>query len=370
MIRRPFVTHGPEPLPTPRERQAIRRRLLGWYDRNARDLPWRRRADDPYAQWVAEIMLQQTQVDTVIPYYDRFLARFPDVNKLARATNDQLMRQWEGLGYYRRAANLHRAAKLIAAAGGQVPASAESLLALPGVGRYTAGAIASIAYDERAAAVDGNVARVLSRLFNITAEVSSPDTQRRLWAVAESLLPAKRCGDFNQAWMDLGATVCTPVGPRCERCPLASVCLAHQHGDPASLPRKTPARDVLEIHHVVAVIGHKDTYLLNRRPPGGLWGNLWEFPNRPIARPRDRLAGLRSMLSELGMPTRDTVRDAGTLDHRLTHRLMHFHTHVIDAAQPRRATAKPAGVRWVKSAQIEEFPMSTACRKILAIARR
>ncbi|RME41626.1 MAG: A/G-specific adenine glycosylase, partial [Planctomycetota bacterium] len=228
-------------------RARIRRALLRWYDRHARDLPWRRRRHDPYAQWVAEIMLQQTRVETVIRYYERFLRRFPDVNRLAAARHDTLLKYWEGLGYYRRALHMHEAARRIVKEGNGLPASAEAWRRLPGIGEYTAAAVASIAFGEPVAAVDGNVARVLARLFGVTDAVAPSEGRRRIRGIADRLVSPSRPGDFNQAWMDLGSMVCTPRGPRCDVCPLASCCRsAHRVETVGRLPRRGRHRPLPE----------------------------------------------------------------------------------------------------------------------------
>ncbi|MCH7849578.1 MAG: A/G-specific adenine glycosylase, partial [Planctomycetes bacterium] len=218
------------------DRARIRRRLLAWYDRNRRDLPWRRRAADPYAQWVAEAMLQQTRVDTVLNYYERFLKRFPDVPALARASREVVLKHWEGLGYYRRVVHLHEAAKQLAADGAAIPNSSHELRRLPGVGPYLAAAIASIAFGERAAAVDGNVARVISRLMGVTDDVQSGPGRRTIQSLADQLIPPGRPGDFNQAWMDLGSAVCTSRSPDCDACPLSGECVALATGMTDELP--------------------------------------------------------------------------------------------------------------------------------------
>jgi A/G-specific adenine glycosylase len=354
-------------LPEPAVRQAIRQKILRWYDRHKRELPWRGRAGDGYAQWVAEIMLQQTQVETVIPYYERFMARFPDVKSLAAATGDDLLRYWQGLGYYRRAANLHEAAKRIAADGGVVPDSVESLLELPGIGRYTAGAIASMAFDRRAAAVDGNVARVLARLFHITDEIGRPATMRRMWALAECLLPVKRCGDFNQALMDLGATVCVPGEPRCERCPLRSHCRACAAADAADLPSSARRPAVPEAHYVVAVIRRRERYLMMKRPPRGLWAGLWEFPNRPHPPTRPSVHAIRRLLKELACD-RGIAQFAGRHSHRLTHRLVNFDVYLVECSSRTRAIAGGTNVRWTRLEHPNAVPISTAARRILRVA--
>ncbi|MEK7731696.1 MAG: A/G-specific adenine glycosylase, partial [Planctomycetota bacterium] len=266
--------------PPPPAQTAIRRKLLRWYDLHKRDLPWRRRADDPYAQWVAEIMLQQTRVETVRAQYERFLRRFPTIGRLARADHEDVLKHWEGLGYYRRILHLHRAARMVCENGGVIPDNAEALRALPGVGEYTAAAIASIAFNRPEAAVDGNVARVLSRLFGVTQDVRSPVGKSRIRDLARSLLSQQRPGDFNQAWMDLGSLVCTPKAPRCDACPLRAHCLAAENGDPEFYPVREAARNRIPktVSLVVAIFVREGKMLVRRRERGGLWSGLWEFP--------------------------------------------------------------------------------------------
>nr|MDQ3035848.1 A/G-specific adenine glycosylase [Myxococcota bacterium] len=210
--------------------------LLRWYDASARDLPWRR-TRDPYAIWVSEIMLQQTRVPTALRYYDRFLARFPDAHALAAASEDDVLSMWSGLGYYRRARLLHRGVReVVARYDGRVPEDAEARRALPGIGRYTAGAIGSIAFDREEALVDGNVARVLARLRGIDTPLGRADTESRLWSEAESLVRGPRPGALNQSLMELGATICTPSSPRCEHCPVAASCVARATDRTGELP--------------------------------------------------------------------------------------------------------------------------------------
>lgn len=351
-------------LPPSSTRQSIRRKLLHWYARNARDLPWRRRRD-AYGQWVAEIMLQQTQVVTVIPYYERFMNRFADVASLARASDTELLRHWQGLGYYRRAENLRRAARHIVANGGVVPDEVDALAALPGIGRYTAGAIASIAFGRRAAAVDGNVTRVLSRLFHITADVALPDVKRRIWSLAECLLPARRCGDFNQALMELGALICTSRSPGCDACPLRSVCAARRDGDPSSLPRQTRSGLVREVRHVVAMIRRGGAFLVVKRPTGGLWSGLWEFPNTEYAKVGDRWARLADLMSRFGIAGRERAERVGMVAHRLTHRQFRFDLYLIDGERVVIGADRAGGARWLPTSRPNGIPMSTACRKML-----
>ena len=262
--------------------KTLQRKLLSWYARNKRDLPWRR-TKDPYRIWVSEVMLQQTQVDTVIPYYERWMKRFPTINALAKASLDEVLKVWEGLGYYARARNLHKAAKLIREEHkGKFPDSYEEIHRLPGIGDYTAGAISSIAFNLPTPVLDGNVTRVLCRLFAIRQDPKSPKTQEKLWRLAGSLLPKKNPGDFNQALMELGALVCLPELPRCLFCPLPSACEARKIGLELSLPVRTQKKPLPTVSVSVALLWKDGKLLIQRRPEQGLLGGLWEFPGGKI----------------------------------------------------------------------------------------
>jgi len=246
--------------------------LLHWYADNARELPWRG-ARDPYATWVSEIMLQQTRVETVISFYERWMQKFPDIETLAEANQQDVLSTWEGLGYYRRARNLHKAAQIVVGEmGGHLPQDAVALRKLPGIGRYTAGAIASIAFGQDEPALDGNIRRVLSRLFNLTDPVGSVQGQRRLWELAAKYLPSGKAGDFNQALMDLGAMICTPHAPECRSCPLEVHCKAYSLGVQEQLPVKKPRSQTPHFMVTAAVICQGHRVLIAQRPSGGLLG--------------------------------------------------------------------------------------------------
>ncbi|NNL30824.1 MAG: A/G-specific adenine glycosylase [Gemmatimonadetes bacterium] len=263
----------------------LRSALLAHYDREARDLPWRRDRD-PYRVLVSEIMLQQTRVDTVVGYYDRWLERFPTVSSLADADEGEVMKAWEGLGYYRRARNLHGAAKAVRERPQGFPRSSDELRALPGVGEYTAGAVASIVFGEVTPAVDGNVRRVLARLYD------EPDPKPAwLRERAAELVDRGRPGDWNQAVMELGATVCTPQGPRCETCPLSVWCAAREAGTAEKRPAARKAKVVPHGRFVLAVVEMGGQVLLQRRPAGGLLGGLWAFPEQRVPDEAGRLDG-------------------------------------------------------------------------------
>ncbi|HLV78642.1 MAG TPA: A/G-specific adenine glycosylase [Chthonomonadaceae bacterium] len=259
-------------------RRRIAESLLAWYRQHRRDLPWR--GGDPYAVWVSEIMLQQTQVATVIPYFERFMARFPTVEALAAAPIEAVLKQWAGLGYYARARNLHRAAQVVVAQhGGRIPDTPEEIERLPGIGRYTAGAILSIAYNLPRPLVDANVVRVLSRVFGLRGDPKSGANAAALWSLAGQLVPPEAPGDFNQALMELGALVCEPAEPKCEGCPLLADCVAGNSADPSALPQIPPGRATVAVTHSAALIRDEaGRVLITQRSLHGLWGGLWEFP--------------------------------------------------------------------------------------------
>ena len=258
----------------------IGRRLLAWYDRHGRKtLPWKS-GRDPYRIWVSEIMLQQTQVATVIPYFQRFIARFPDVRALARAKADSVLHLWTGLGYYARARNLHRAAQIIVREhDGVVPGTFEAVAELPGIGRSTAGAILALAFGQRHPILDGNVKRVLARYHAVDTPLSQRATEERLWQLAERHTPRVRVDDYTQAVMDLGATVCARARPKCNICPLRAGCRAHRLGTPQNFPLRIAARHApVKATRMLMIRDGRGHVLLTRRPPTGLWGGLWGFP--------------------------------------------------------------------------------------------
>lgn len=342
----------------------FRRALLAWYARERRDLPWRR-TRDPYRIWVSEAMLQQTRVDTVIPYYERFLRRFPTLRTLALADRQDVLKAWEGLGYYRRAVNLHEGARAVMARhGGRFPEAPEAIRDLPGIGPYTAAAIRSIALGQNAALVDGNVARVLARLTALRQPVARSGPL--LWSLAEALLPrtprpglAKgRAGDFNQALMELGALVCTPRDPNCAACPVRRPCLSRAGGLQNRIPVGIPSRAVPERREVVAVVSLGGRLLLHHRPEGGLLGGLWEFPGVPAEADADRL--LRAFFRRRELP----VRPEGPLG-RFRHAFTHFRLRV----EARRFSAARAGEpsvseRWVDAETLDELPVTRLTRRI------
>lgn len=309
----------------PTRRAALRRSLLAWYRANRRDLPWRRETPNPYHVLVSETMLQQTQVATVIAYFERFVAEFPTINHLAGAGEQDVLRLWQGLGYYRRARNLHAAAKeIVLRQGGNVPRELDALNALPGIGRYTAGAVASIAFGIAAPIVDGNVARVLSRWFAIDRPTDDKLVRDDLWRLAGELVPeGADAGDFNQAMMELGATVCTPRLPKCLTCPVSGLCKAKELGIAECLPAKRGRRKPTEVvYHVVAIEcgGH---YLYVQRPATGLWAGMWQFPLAENIKGRATVMVIRAWFETTFGGKCGTPRRIGELEHQTTHRTVH-----------------------------------------------
>jgi len=341
---------------------AIAPPLLAWYDAHGRSLPWRG-TGDLYRIWVSELMLQQTRVDTVLRRYPAFLDRFPDLASLAAADEDEVLAAWSGLGYYRRARALHRGARrIIDELDGVFPTSLEALMELPGVGRYTAGAILSAGLDLPLPILDGNVIRVLSRLFEIAEPVDRAIVRRRLWSLAEAVLPGERPGDFNQALMDLGATVCVPKGPDCATCPLAGPCGARASGRQSELP-SSPRRSQVVHEERVAVVLRRDDgrLLLERRPPDGLLAGMWE----PVAAPRPRAEEPEAVACRLAAAT---VAAHGRVEHRFSHRHWTIHVFSARAPQPERAAEPRAERRWVHPDQLDELGIPTVTRKVLAAA--
>jgi A/G-specific adenine glycosylase len=306
---------------------ALTRGLLGWYARARRDLPWRR-VRDPYATWVSETMLQQTRVQTVLPYYERFMRELPTLHALAEASEERVLALWSGLGYYRRARMLQTAAKRVASEyGGRIPEEASELRRLEGVGAYTAGAIASIAFGRRAALVDGNVARVLARLFAIQDDVKSARGNARLWDLAQRLVAGVHAdpGEWNQALMELGATVCAPRDPLCDDCPVRESCQALAAGIVSELPRASLGPPPLPVRRAAIVLASSRSVLLARRRKEALFGGLWEPPSTD--------GTLASLAARLGLDARRLKR-AGEVVHVLTHRRMRVE--VARGALPRR----------------------------------
>jgi A/G-specific adenine glycosylase len=345
----------------------LSRRLLAWYRRNQRILPWRETCD-PYRIWISEIMLQQTQVDTVIPYYHRFLKAFPSVSSLARAPLQEVLKVWENLGYYSRARNLHAAAKVIVEKfGGRIPDNLDEIKTLPGIGQYTAGAVLSIAYGKAYPAVDGNIRRILCRLLAIRKPVDNTKGQKQLFDLAASLVPAKHPGDFNQALMDLGATICKPKYPDCSHCPVAGLCQARLHDLQNILPvtMKNPAIPYRQA--AAAVIRNaKGMLLVVQRPSSGLLASLWKLPGGFVQAGEDTENSLKdSVKEELDISIRPG-KQLAAVNHTYTHFRITLHAHECRLLKGTPTALGCQNWRWASLSDLKKLPMSKVDRMILA----
>jgi A/G-specific adenine glycosylase len=356
---------------SPERIACLRDNLLAWYDCHRRDLPWRDQPD-PYRVWISEVMLQQTQVTTVVPYYERFLGRFPTLEDLAAAPLDAVLKAWEGLGYYARARHLHAAARqVLADYGGRLPPSYAALRRLPGLGDYTAGALASIAFGERVPAVDGNVKRVLARLFAVTDDVTRGAAARRLRAIAADLVPPDRPGDFNQAMMELGATICTPGSPRCPLCPVQAECVGLAQGVQESLPIKGPRRTQPHYDVTAAVIRADDGRLLiAQRKPEAMLGGLWEFPGGKC-HPGETLPDClrREIREELGLEI-EVGHCLTTIRHSYTHFRISLHVFECRHLDGYPRALDCAAWRWALPGDLKELAFPATDRKIIQMIGR
>lgn len=350
-------------LDQPSSARAFAKALLDWYDRHRRDLPWRREAS-PYRTLISELMLQQTVVATVVPYFERFVARLPDMHALAQAREDEVLALWSGLGYYSRGRNLHRLAETVVRDhGGDLPVDELHLRALPGVGPYTAAAVAAIAFGTRTFALDGNAGRVMARLHAVTEPLNRPATRDHLRALGTVLVPARRCGDFAQAVMELGALCCTPRAPNCTGCPVAGFCSAHAHGK----VDRIPARGVRPTKRKVAlacVAVERDGRLLLVRPPAGqLLGGTWILPAHEIAEKTPTQAAAHA-LGRLGLRSHH-LRERGQARHVFTHR------DVTATVFSGWADGKPSEnaweMRWIERSELDSLAVSSFTRKLLAL---
>jgi len=349
-------------------------KLLHWYRLNKRTLPWRDHPD-PYAVWVSEIMLQQTRVETVIPYFEKWMQLFPTVSALAKASEQKVLNAWEGLGYYSRARNLHKAAKIIAKEyGGELPRDLERLAQLPGIGRYTLGAISSMAFGMSVAALDGNIKRVYARLFDIAEPVDTSNGDKLLWGIAEKQLPKHDAGDYNQALMDLGATICIPKNPRCLICPVMTLCRARKNGTQDQRPVKTPKKSVPHHVHAAGVIVRRignpprEHVLLSRRPSKGLLGGMWEFPNGRVS--GDPLEGLAQALKtgyNLRLrANRRSIQNREPLG-IVHHGYSHFSVSVY--VYPCQLASEVIGetMKWIPLKKLDDYPMGKIDRQIASL---
>jgi A/G-specific adenine glycosylase len=343
----------------------IHRPLLAWFGRAARDLPFRG-THDPYHIWLSEMMLQQTQVKTVIPYYERFLKKLPTLQALADAKLDTVLKLWQGLGYYTRAKNLHKAAKLIIEKhGGQFPRMFDDILALPGIGRYSAGAVGSIAFGLRKPVLDGNVIRVLCRWYAIEENPADAKTREKLWAIADELLPAKNCGDWNQAMMELGAEICTPKNPLCDKCPVQRFCAAFEKGLQDILPLRKKAKKIP--HYTVAVafiVDAEGRLLIDRRRAEGFLGGLWELPGgKKQTNETLKQATAREVFEEVGLCV-EVLKKLCVVKHAYSHFAVTLHTYLCE---PVSGDARPLGceqIKWVRPKELSRFAFPSGTMKI------
>ncbi len=348
------------------EKQRLRRSLNTWYSKHARELPWREN-NDPYRVWLSEVMLQQTQVETVRAYFERFTNRFPTVDQLAEADEEEVLKLWEGLGYYRRARSLHAAAKqVVGFHASKMPESVDELMKLPGIGRYTAGAIVSIAHDKRAPILEANTIRLLTRLTAYKGDPTKSAGQKFLWAIAEEILPQKKIAPFNQALMELGSLVCTPTEPNCKECPLQSVCKGYQTGTIDSLKPTTTKLKFTDAKEVaVVVVDSRGRYLLRRCQPNERWSGLWDFPRfsceteSPVVIEQECVSKVKSL----------TGVEAEVTGHfkQIKHAVTRFRI-TLDCYLAKRIGGRLCGdrnsTRWVTEEELAELPLSVTGRKI------
>ncbi len=338
--------------------------ILEWYAQQGRKLPWRGSVD-PYGVWVSEIMLQQTRVEAVIPYFERWMKRFPGIADLAAASEGDVLSVWEGLGYYGRARNLHKAAIFVMKEyGGELPRELVGLRKLPGIGKYTAGAIASIAFGQDVPTLDGNLRRVFARVFDVAQPADSPAGEKILWRLAEQQLPKGRAGDYNQALMDLGATICLPKNPRCLLCPLREICRACLLGIQAQRPVLKPKTVVPHYTVTAAVIRRRGQVLLAKRPSKGLLGGMWEFPGGKIEQDETLQACLmREIREELGVEIL-VGEPLGVYQHAYTHFRITLHAFLCKLTVGEPKPIEAADLAWVRPVDLVLYPMGKVDRQI------
>ncbi len=349
----------------PKRRHLIQTSLVDWFTRNQRDLPWRK-LYDPYQVWISEIMLQQTQVKTALPYYDRWMKALPDIESVANASEDKILKLWEGLGYYSRARNLQKAAKMIMERhGGLFPNKFEDILELPGIGRYSAGAIASIGFNQNFPVVDGNVIRVLARLFAFEDNTRLPKNVERFWKWAEELIPEGQARFFNQGMMELGALICSPKSPKCESCPWQSLCVAKKKDLELHLPNRGESQKLISIRVTCAVIRHKGKIFIQKRPNHGLMGGLWEFPGGKAESGESELKAIhREIGEELGV-TLKNVKKIDRIKHGYTKFDVDLHCFSAELASGTlKLTAATEG-KWVSPKALGKFAFPAADRKLI-----
>lgn len=357
---------------------AIRRRVLKWFDKNARPLPWRR-SRDPYLIWISEIMLQQTQVQTVIPYFERFVDRFPNVKELATAKESEVLQLWEGLGYYRRARSLHAAAKdIFKNHSGLFPREYEAVLALPGIGRYTAGAILSISQDSKLPILEGNTIRLHSRLLKLADDVKSGRAQRLLWKFAEAILPNKRSGDLNQALMEIGSEICRPKNPDCEKCPLSAICPANRDSLQTMIPASSQTIKYEFKHFALLWVERRNKVLIQKCGEKQWWTGLWDFPRVEFAGAK-RSASSKTLPNKIVKQVREYLHNEIGLQAeieqpvaRLKHGVTKFQIQ-LDCFAIRKPVGRlrsNSGFQWVSAKELDDLPLNATGRKAVKILQK
>ena len=353
----------------PQTCSGVRRSLAGWYVHARRDLPWRR-TSDPYRIWISEVMLQQTQVQTVEPYYDRFITQFPDVSSLARADLQSVLKLWEGLGYYSRARNLHKAAGIVVAEmDGRIPGTWQALRRLPGIGEYIAAAVLSIAFGGVHAVVDGNVKRVLARLFLVDVPVNQTGSHKVFHALAEQLLDGHNPGNHNQAMMELGALICTPRAPDCKHCPVQRFCKALRKGMIRLYPQRDRRQALPTRHTVAGVVFKKGKILLVQRPPQGLLGGLWEFPGALLDDGADPARACPEQLKSTVNLNVTVDRHLDVISHVYTHFKLQMNVCLCRWQAGRVRLNGYVGFKWLLPSQIGDLPLHGAMHKALALIK-
>jgi len=347
-------------------KQRFRRRLLAWYAKHARDLPWRK-SSNPYRVWVSEVMLQQTQVETVKAYFQRFMKAFPTIKKLAAADEQEVLRLWEGLGYYRRARGLHAAAQQIMDEHqGRFPRDLTTLQTLPGIGRYTAGAIASIAFDQRAPILEANTIRLFARLLGYREDPTKSAGQKLLWQTAEEVLPQKAIANFNQALMELGALVCKPNSPHCEQCPVASLCVAHESDAQESIPRTTKKTKFTDLNEAAVVVHKNGRVLLRLCAEDQRWAGLWDFPRFALDS-EGPLFVRDELIAKVQTQTGVQVEPGGllkTIKHGVTRYRITLDCYEAKYSSGRLKRTPGKELRWYAMQKLRELPLSSTGRKI------
>ncbi|MBI3410124.1 MAG: A/G-specific adenine glycosylase [Planctomycetes bacterium] len=344
--------------------RVTRRRLLAWFAKYARDLPWRH-TRDPYAIWVAEVMLQQTQVAAVIPYYGKFLAAFPSIAALAGAKEQDVLRLWQGLGYYRRARDLYHAARALCTThGGELPDDAEALGRLPGLGRYTVNAILSQAFHRPVPILETNSVRVLCRLLGVRDDPKKSVVRRRLWQASEALVPVHAPGQFNQALMELGALICTPAQPACGECPLARHCEARRTGTVQEIPRTSRSARIEEVDEVALALRKDTRMLLVQRPPAGRWANMWELPHGHLKKNETHKRGAKRLLKALGFTGNPGGRIAA-VRHTVTRFRITLNCMAVERPRGRFCAGLYVRARWLTPSDMHGYPISTPQRRLI-----